>query len=71
MRTELIRSVKVITLAWPLIGFIATLAFLLVFYRPLCRILEQFNCRNVVRIKIGPIEIVKQSRPKQTRTRRR
>ena len=71
MRVEIMRWVKFITVVWPLIGFIATLAFLVVFYRPLRRILEQFNCSDVVRIKIGPIEIVKQIRPKHTHTLRR
>ncbi len=71
MRVEIMSWVKFITVVWPLIGFIAILAFLVVFYRPLRRILEQFNCRDVVRIKIGPIEIVKRSRPMYTRTRRR
>lgn len=65
------RWVKFITVVWPLFGFIAILAFLLVFYRPLRQILEQFNCRDVVRIRIGPIEVVKHSRAKHTRTRRR
>lgn len=65
------RWVKFITVVWPLIGFIATFGFLMVFYRPLRQILERFNCRDVERIKLGPVEIVKQSRPKQTRTLRR
>ena len=71
MQVEIMRWVKFITVVWPLIGFVAILAFLLVFYGPLRRILEQFNCRDVVRIRIGPIEIVKQSRPKHTCTLRR
>jgi len=71
MRTELVRSVKVIILAWPVIGSTAIMAFLVVFRRPLRRILEQFNCTDVERIKIGPIEIVKQGRPKHTRNLRR
>ena len=70
MRAEIIRWAKFVTVVWPLIIFISTLAFLLVFYRPLCRILEQFDCSDVARIKIGPIEIVKRSRPKDTLTRR-
>jgi hypothetical protein len=65
------RWVRFVTVVWPLIGFVAIFAFLVVFYRPLRRILEQFNCRDVERIKIGPIEIVKQSRPQHTRTLRR
>ena len=68
---EIMRWVKFITVVWPLIGLIATLAFLAVFYRPLRRILKRFDCKEVERIKIGPIEIVKQSRPKHTRTLRR
>ena len=68
---DIMRWVKFITIVWPLVCFMAVLAFLLVFYRPLRQILEQFNCREVVRIKIGPIEIVKQSRPKHARTLRR
>ena len=71
MRVEIMRWVKFITVVWPLVGFIAFLAFLVVFYRPVRRILEQFDCRDVERIKIGPIEIVKQSRPKHTCTLRR
>jgi len=65
------RWVKFISVVWPLIGLVWTLGFFVAFYRPLRRILEQFNCRDVVRIKIGPIEIVKQSRPKHTCTLRR
>ena len=71
MRVEIMRWVRFITLICPLLGLIAIVAFLLVFYRPLCRILEQFNCRDVLRIKIGPIEIEKQPRSKPTRTLRR
>ncbi len=43
MRTELPRWVTLIILAWPLIGFIAILAFLAVFYRPLRQILERIR----------------------------
>jgi len=68
---KMMRWVRFITVAWPLIGFIAALGFLVVFCRPLCRILDQFNCRDVGRIKIGLIEIEKQSRSKNTRTLRR
>ena len=68
---EIMRWVRFVTVVWPLIGFVAIFAFLVVFYRPLRRILEQFNCEDVERIKIGPIEIVKQSRPRHTRTLRR
>ena len=71
MRVEIMRWVKFITIVWPLIGFIATLVLLVVFYRPLCRIVDRFDCQEVERIKIGPIEIVKQSRPKHTCTLRR
>lgn len=66
MWTELIRPVKVIILPWPIIGIIAILVFLVVFYRPIRQILEQFNCEDVERIRIGPIEIVKQRRRKRT-----
>ena len=68
MRVEIMRWVKFMTIVWPLIGIIATLALLAVFYRPLCRILDRFDCQEVERIKIGPIEIVKRSRPRHTRT---
>jgi len=71
VRVEIISWMKFITVVWPLIGLIAILPFLVVFYRPLRRILEQFNCRDVERIKIGPVEIVKQSRPKRMHTVRR
>jgi beta-lactamase regulating signal transducer with metallopeptidase domain len=67
VRVEIMR--KFITIVWPLIGFIATLAFLAVFHRPLCRIPEQLNCGDVESIKIR-VEIVKQRRPKHTRTLR-
>jgi hypothetical protein len=68
---EIIRWVKFITVVWPLIIFIAMLAFLVIFFRPLYRILARFDCKEVERFKIGPIEIVKQSRPKHKRNLRR
>ena len=71
MRVETVRWLKLITIAWPVIGFIGMLAFLAVFHRPLRRILEQFDCRNVIRIKIGFIEIVKQNPHNHTCTIRR
>jgi len=67
VRVEIMRWVQFITIVWPLIGFTATLALLVVFHRPLRRILDRFDCQEVERIKIGPIEIVKQSRPGHTR----
>ncbi len=71
MRTELIRWVKLIILAWPLIGFVATFGFLMVFYRPLRQILERFNCCDLVRLKIGPLEIEKRRRRKRAGNLRR
>jgi hypothetical protein len=71
MRVEIMRWVKFITVVSPLIIFISTLVSLLVFYRPLRGIIEQFNCNDVERLKIGPLEIVKRSRPQNTRIRRR
>lgn len=59
MRVEIIRWVKLITVVCPFIGLIGILAFLVVFYRPLRRILEQFNCSDLVRLKIGPLEMEK------------
>jgi hypothetical protein len=67
VRVEIMRWVKFITIVWPLIGFIATLVLLVVFYRPLCRIVDRFDCQEVERIKIGPIEIVKGHRSGHTR----
>jgi len=66
MRVEIMRWVKFISVVWPLIGFIVILAFLVVFYRPLRRILEQFNCSDLVRLKIGPLEIEKRGSRKHT-----
>ena len=71
MRAEIIRWVKFITVVWPLTAFIATLACLAVFYLPLRRILERFDSEDIERLKIGSIEMVKRSRPKPTRARRR
>ena len=71
MWTEFIRSVNVIILPWPIIGIVAIVAFLVVFYRPIRQILERFNCEAVERIKIGPIEIVKQRRHKRESNLRR
>lgn len=59
MSAELIRWVKIISLVWPLVWTISVLVFLIPFYRPLRRIVEEFNCSELLRIKIGPIEIVK------------
>jgi beta-lactamase regulating signal transducer with metallopeptidase domain len=64
------RWVKIATVLWAFIGVAATLAFLVVYCRPLRRILEQFNCEDVERIRIGPIEIVKQCHSKRTRRRK-
>ena len=64
------RWVKFITALWPLIGFVANWAFRVVFRRPPRRIPEQLNCSDVESIKIS-IEIVKERRPKHTRTLRR
>lgn len=57
MRTELIRLVKLITFAWTLIGLLTPFGFLIVFYRPVRNILQRFNCSDLVRLKIGPLEI--------------
>lgn len=70
MRVEIImRWLKFITMVRPIIGLIATLAVLLVFNRPIRQILEQFNCSDVVRFRIGPFEIEKSSRRKPARAR--
>ena len=65
------RWVKFITVVWPVIAFIAMLASLAVFHRPLCRILEQFNCSDLVRLKIVPLEIEKRAGRKRTGAPRR
>lgn len=68
MRVELMRWVKFIIVVWPVIAFIPILVFFVVFHRPLRQILERFNCEDIASMKIGPIEFVKQRRPKRTRT---
>ena len=71
VRVEIMKWVNFITVVWPLIGFIAILAFFAVFHRPLRQILEQFNCRDVIRLKLGPLEIEKRRSRKPARTRNR
>lgn len=70
MAGEIIKWVKIITVIWPIIWFVAVLAFLAVYSRPLGRILERFNCEDLERIRIGPFEAVKRCRPNKTRRRK-
>jgi hypothetical protein len=67
----MVRWVKVITVIWPLISFGGIVVFFLLFHRPLRQILEQFNCCDLVRFRLGPLEIEKQPRGKPVRTHAR
>jgi hypothetical protein len=71
VRVEIMKWVNFITVVCPLVGLIAILAFFAVFYRPLRQILEQFNCCDLIRLKLGPLEIEKRRSRKPVRTRRR
>ena len=63
--------VNLITVALPFMGFIAIAAFFAIFHRPLRQILEQFNCGDLIRLKLGPLEIEKLPSRKPARTRNR
>lgn len=73
MLTEIMRWAKFMTVLWPLIVSAPIFVFLVFLRRPLRQILERFNCGQVSRIRIGPLEIEKQSRsgrasaPRRTR----
>lgn len=56
------------TFLWPISLFLSILLLVVLFRRPLRRILERFDCKDVLRIRIGPLEIEKQSRSKHART---
>jgi hypothetical protein len=71
VQVEIMKWVNFITVVWPLIGFIAILALFAAFHRPLRQILEQFNCCDLIRIKLGPLEIEKGRSRKPVRSRRR
>lgn len=71
MRVEILNWVKLVTIAWPVIIFVATVMFLVIFFRPLRRILDRFDSEDIQRFKFGPIEIVKRVRPKRGQNRRR
>jgi hypothetical protein len=71
MRTELIRWAKFITVVLPLISTAAIVVFFVLFHRPLRQILEQFNCRGVLRFRLGPLEIEKRGHGKSARSHRR
>ncbi len=59
---------KFVTVLWPLTLFVSVLSIYVLFRRPLGRILKRFDCNDVLRIRIGPVEIEKQSRSKRART---
>lgn len=71
VQVKIMKWVNFITVVWPLIGFIAILAFFAAFHRPLRQILEQFNCCDLIRLKLGPLEIEKRRSRKPVRTRSR
>ncbi len=71
MRVEIMKWVNFITVVLRLIGFIAIFAFFAVFHRPLRQILEQFNCCDLIRLKLGPLEIEKRRGRKPVRSRSR
>jgi hypothetical protein len=68
---EIMRWVKLIAALSPLIGLGAVGTFLAIFYRPLSQILKRFNCGDLIRLKIGPLEIERRPRPKHARALRR
>jgi len=63
--------VNLIAVALPFMGFIAIAAFFAIFHRPVRQILEQFNCCDLIRLKLGPLEIEKGRSRKPVRFRRR
>jgi hypothetical protein len=65
---EIMKWVNFIAVVLPLICFIAILA---IFHRPLRQILEQFNCGDLIRLKLGPLEIEKQGSRKLVRSHHR
>jgi hypothetical protein len=71
MRTQITGWVKFIAMLWPLMQFVMRLVFLVLFRHPLRQILERFDCSDVSRIKIWPLEVEKQSRSRRARTPRR
>ena len=52
-------------------GLIAIGTLFAIFRRPLRQILEQFNCGDLIRLKLGPLEIEKQSSRKAVRSHHR
>jgi len=71
VRLEVMGLVKLVAAIWPLAGFTVIVAILVVFYRQVRKILEQFNCCDLTRFRLGPLEIEKQSSRKPVRSRRR
>jgi hypothetical protein len=63
--------VNLITVALSFMGFIAIGVFFVILHRPLRHILEQFNCGDLIRLKLGPLEIEKQSSRKPVRSHHR
>jgi hypothetical protein len=71
VRAELMWWTKFLILACPLLGLATILVLLVGYYRPIRRILNQFDCPNVTGLKIGPFELSKRSCPQRAHARRR
>ena len=71
VRLEVMGWLKLVAAIWPFAGLTVIVAILVVFYRQVRQILAQFNCGDLIRFRLGPLEIEKQSSRKPVRSHRR
>jgi hypothetical protein len=67
VQMETVRWVRLVAILWPIMGFAAIAFFFALFSRQMRRILERFNCGELRRFRIGPLEIEKEITRKRVR----